>query len=185
MVRLGATAASVSGWSSPQWNAQCSPRLLWFTRDVDWSPDGRYFAIVTTGAPFYPALCDTITRWNYTEGVTETATQQPAWINYSGGDTFHSVVVTNLAVIASGHFRWLDNPEGRDSAGPGAVARLGIGAVDPVTGKALPWNPGKSVEGGLGGFDLYFTSRGLWVAHFEQMLGTPRELHPGLGLLPY
>ena len=185
MVRLVSGAATVSPWSSPQWGAECSQRLLWFTRDVDWSPDGTYFAIVTTGAAFYPTLCDTITRWNHVEGVTETATQQPAWINYSGGDTFHSVVATNQGIIVSGHIRWLDNPQGRDTMGPGAVNRLGIGAVDPGNGRALPWNPGKSVEGGLGGFDLYFTSRGLWVAHFEQSLGTPREVHPGVGLLPF
>jgi hypothetical protein len=190
MVRLGGSAATVSPWSSPQWTAECSTAALWFTRDVDWSPDGSYFAIVTTGAPHYPALCDTITRWNYTAASgtsagTETETQQPAWINYSGGDTFHSVAVTNRGVFASGHFRWLDNPAGVDSEGPGAVDRLGLGLVDATTGRALPWNPGKTLEGGLGGFDLYFTARGLWVGHFERGLGTPRELHPGVGLLPY
>jgi hypothetical protein len=40
-----------------------------------------------------------------------------------------------------GHSRWLDNPDGQDSAGRGAVDRLGGGAVDPVTGQALSWNP--------------------------------------------
>lgn len=183
MVRLNSEKAAVSPWSSPRWNLDCSPTAQAYTRDVDWSPDGTYFAIVTTGAGFpgTDRLCDTITRWN----LVETSTQQPAWVNYSGGDTFHSVVATNLAVIASGHFRWLDNPLGRDTKGDGAVDRLGIGAVSPTTGRALEWNPGKSVEGGLGGFDLYVTSRGLWVGHFEQMLGTPRELHPGVGLLPF
>jgi len=182
MVRLG-TTATLSPWSSTRWDLDCISSLQWYTRDVDWSPDGSYFAIVTTGAgaPGTQKLCDTITRWN----PVEAANQQPVWINYSGGDTFHSVVVTNLAVIASGHFRWLDNPLGRDTKGAGAVDRLGIGAVDPVTGKATSWNPGKSVEEGLGGYDLYFTSRGLWVAHFERYLGTPRELHEGVGLLPY
>lgn len=183
LIQLGATSAAVSPWSSARWNEDCIGSLQWYTRDVDWSPDGSYFAIVTTGAGFpgTQRLCDTITRWN----PVEAPNQQPAWINYSGGDTFHSVVVTNLGVIASGHFRWLDNPLGRDSKGPGAVDRMGIGAVDPTTGRALSWNPGKSIEGGLGGFDLYFTGRGLWVAHFEQRLGTPRELHEGLGLLPF
>jgi hypothetical protein len=31
----------------------------------------------------------------------------------------------------------LDNPEGRKTAGPGAVWRPGIGAIDPVTGKVV------------------------------------------------
>jgi hypothetical protein len=97
------------------------------------------------------------------------------------------VAVTNLAVFAGGHFRWLNNPLGKDTKGPGAVDRLGLGAVSPTTGRALAWNPTKSVEGGLGAFDLYFTRRGLWVGHFERYLGTGphgRELHEGLGLLP-
>jgi hypothetical protein len=186
LVRLGSTAASLSPWSSSRWNEDCNSGLQWYTRDVDWAPDGSYFAIATTGAgwPGTPKLCDTLTRWN----PVEAANQQPVWINYSGGDTFHSILVTNRAVIAGGHFRWLDNPLGNDTKGAGAVDRLGLGAVDPVTGKALSWNPTKSVEGGLGAFDLYVTSRGLWVAHFEKYLGTGpsgRELHEGLGLLPF
>lgn len=185
MVRLTTGAATVSPWSSPQWEANCSRDLQWFTRDVDWSPDGTWFAIANTGGPYYPTLCDSVSRWQYNGTASETATQQPVWVNYSGGDTFHSVAVTNRGVIAGGHFRWLDNPAGMDSKGAGAVDRLGIGAMNNTTGKALSWNPGKSVEGGLGAFDLYFTSRGLWVGHFEQRLGTPRELHPGVGLLPF
>ncbi len=182
MVRLG-TTTSVSPWSSTRWNQDCSTSAPWYTRDVDWSPDGGYFAIVTTGAgaPGTIKLCDTITRWN----PVEAAGQQPVWINYSGGDTFQSVNVTNLGVFVGGHFRWLDNPQGRDFKGPGAVDRMGLAAVSATTGKALAWNPGKSVEGGQGAYDLYFTARGLWVGHFEQQLGTPRELHEGVGLLPY
>lgn len=186
MVRLRDTAARVSPWKSPRWNRDCNQHLRWYTRDVDWSPDGRYFVIVTSGAG-YPGtrrLCDTMSRWSPVEATG----QQPAWINYSGGDTFHSVNVTDRAVFAAGHIRWLDNPLGQDSKGPGAVDRLGMGAVDPTTGKALSWNPTKSTEGGLGAYDLYFTGRGLWVAHFERYLGTGpngRELHEGLGLLPF
>jgi len=189
VITLGAVAA-VSAWYSTRWNEDCSSGLQWYTRDVDWTPDGSGFVIVTTGAGFPGTvkLCDTVSRW----AAVDSPNQQPVWINYSGGDTFHSTVVTNRAVFVSGHFRWLDNPSGRDTKGPGAVDRLGIAAIDPVSGKATSWNPGKSVEGGLGGFDLYFTARGLWVGHFEKYLGrtdtgtTPAaELHEGLGLLPY
>lgn len=185
VINLGASA-TVSPWSSSRWNEDCASKLQWYTRDVDWAPDGSGFAIVTTGAGFpgTDKLCDTVTWWR----SADKGAQQPVWINYSGGDTFHSVAVTDRAVFVSGHFRWLDNPYGRDTKGEGAVDRLGIGAIDPVTGKATAWNPTKSVEEGRGGFDLYFTSQGLWVGHFEKKLGTGptgRELHEGLGLLAY
>jgi hypothetical protein len=193
MVNLG-TTATVSAWTSARWNEDCYNVLQWYSRDVDWTPDGTGFVIVTSGGGFpgTQKLCDTITRW----APVDAAAQQPVWINYSGGDTFHSVVATDRAIFASGHFRWLDNPQGRDTKGPGAVDRLGIGAVDPVTGRALAWNPTKSIEGGHGAYDLYFTrtggstgTGGLWVGHLEKRLGTGptgiRELHEGLGLLPF
>jgi hypothetical protein len=186
MIRLGATTTSVSPWASTRWDEDCSSSAPWYTRAVAWSPDASYFVIATTGAgyPGTEKLCDTVTRWN----PVEAAGQQPVWINYSGGDTFHSLTVSNTAVFAGGHFRWLDNPLGRDFKGAGAVDRLGLGALNPATGKAFLWNPTKSIEGGLGAFDLYFTGRGLWVAHFERRLGTGpngQELHEGLGLLPF
>src|SRR3954468_8262242 len=184
MVDLGAVP-SVSSWYSPLWDQTCSATWSWYSQDVDWSPDGSTFAVVTTGGPS-PAvkLCDSASLWR----PTEAPNQQPLWVNHSGGDTFHSVSVTNRAVFVSGHFRWLDNPAGHDSAGPGAKAREGIGAIDPSTGKAMAWNPFKSIEGGKGGYRLYFTGRGLWVGDFEKCLGTGphgHELHEGLGLLPF
>jgi hypothetical protein len=181
MISLGATSASVSGWYSTRWNEDCSRTLRHYTRDVDWSVDGNNFAIVTTGgpAPRSTKLCDTVTWWRN----SDLPNQQPVWTNYSGGDTFHSVAVTNAAVFVSGHFRWLDNPEGSDSLGAGGVSRQGIGAISPTTGRALPWNPTKSIEGGRGGYDLYVTGAGLWIGHFEERIS--REVHPGLGLLPF
>ena len=186
MVNLGTGAATLSAWYSSRWNEDCATSLQWYTRDVDWLPTGSAFVVVTTGAGFpgTPKLCDTATRWS----AVDAGGQQPTWINYSGGDTFHSVAATDRGIFVSGHFRWLDNPQGRDTMGPGAVVRRGIGSLDPTTGKATSWNPTKSVEGGLGAFDLYFTARGLWVGHFERHLGQHSagpELHEGLGLLPF
>ena len=86
---------------------------------------------------------------------------QPTWINYTGGDTLHSVAATGAAVYVQGHQRWLDNPDGNNFAGPGAVPREGIGAINPATGLALEWNPGKTRE--VGGKELFATPGGLWV----------------------
>lgn len=186
MLKLGSSSATLSPWYSARWDLDCSSKLLWYTRDVDWLPDGSAFTIVTTGgpAPYTDKLCDTVTLWR----PLDAGLQQPVWTNHSGGDTFHSVNATNRAIFVGGHFRWLDNPFGRDTKGPGAVDRLGLGAIDPVTGKALSWKPQKSIEQGKGAYDLYFTSAGLWVAHFEKRLGTGPggfETHEGLGLLPF
>jgi hypothetical protein len=133
-------------------------------RDVDFSPDGSYFVIAGSG--YIPAsssqlgytICDAVARFE----TANPAPARPTWINYTGGDTLHSVAATGAAVYVQGHQRWLDNPYGKDSAGPGAVARQGIGAIDPKSGKALPWNPSKDRD--VGGKDFLVTASGLWVA---------------------
>jgi hypothetical protein len=182
MLNLDATAASVSSWNYPPSAQMCAATSIPdYMRDVDFSPDGSYFVTVSTG--FVPqtgqigiALCDAATRF-------ETATLapfRPTWINYTGGDTLHSVAVSDQAVYVQGHQRWLDNPQGRDSAGPGAVSRPGIGAIGPTTGKALAWNPTK--DRGVGGKDLLVTARGLWVASDTNHIG--HETRERIALLP-
>ena len=65
-------------------------------------------------------------------------------------------------------------------AGPGAVERPGIGAIDPVTGMALPWNPTKSREHGT--MVLFATPSGLWVGSDGANFG--HEEHAGIGFAP-
>lgn len=163
MLDLGATSATLSSWYyQPLQNACRASKLPAQLRDVDFSPDGAWFAFVATG--FVPVsggvgrdICDAAARFE-TNVPNPT---RPTWINYSGGDTFHSVAVTGAAVYVQGHFRYLDNPTGTDGPGPGSVPRMGIGAIDPVSGKALSWNPGKTR--GVGGKDFLVTPGGLWV----------------------
>ena len=186
VINLGSSAATVGAWNSSRWSLDCAGAYRWYTRDVDWAPNGRFFAVATTGGsyPRTAKLCTSVSWWR----DVAKGRQQPVWVNHSGGDTFHSVKATNRAVFVSGHFRWLDNPLGRNSKGRGAVDRRGIGAINPSTGKATSWNPTKSIEGGMGGLDLYVTSRGLWVGHFERYLGRNArgpERHEGLGLFPF
>jgi hypothetical protein len=180
MLNLG-TTATLSTWYAPRFAANCpagGSRREW-AQGVDFSPDGSYFVIVTTGGPNGTAtgLCDAAARFE-TANVSSTA--QPTWINWTGGDTLYSVAITGVAVYVGGHQRWLDNPFGRDSAGAGSVSRPGIGAIDPVTGRALPWNPTKSREHGT--MALYATPSGLWVGSDGARFG--HEDHAGIGFAP-
>ncbi len=163
MADLGTTSVTLDPWYyQPLSNMCASSRRPAYLRDVDFSPDGSYFVMVSTG--YVPKkggigrdVCDAAARFE----TNIAAPQVPTWLNYTGGDTLLSVAVTGSAVYVQGHQRWLDNPDGRDSAGPGAVSRPGIGAIDPVTGKALSWNPTKTRA--VGGKDLLTTAAGLWV----------------------
>jgi hypothetical protein len=128
MLILGATA-SLNAWYYPPLQNLCrAGSLPDYMRDVDFSPDGSWFAVVSTGhipqaGGVGRDLCDATARF-------ETAVpnpNRPTWINYTGGDTLHSVAATDVAVYVQGHQRWLDNPQGADTAGPGAVSRPRIG----------------------------------------------------------
>lgn len=163
MVNLGATAALSAWYYQPLMNLCRAESIPDYMRDVDFSPDGSYFVFVSTGFIPRPGrigrdLCDATTRFE----TANLAPTLPTWINYTGGDTLHSVAVTGAAVYVQGHQRWLDNPNGADFAGPGAKSRPGIGAINPGTGLALSWNPTKSRD--VGGKDFLVTAAGLWVA---------------------
>jgi Domain of unknown function (DUF5122) beta-propeller len=164
MARLRASSATLSPWHPPALDLLCSAtRQPVYLRDVDFSPGGRYFVFVSAGyvprsGDIGESICDATARF---ETADESSSAAPTWINYTGGDTLHSTAATGAAVYVQGHQRWLDNPFGRDTAGPGAVDRPGIGAIDPLTGEALSWNPTKTR--GVGGKEFRATVAGLWV----------------------
>lgn len=185
MLTLGGAQASLNPWYYPPLDKKClsnSPTRQAYLDDVDFSPDGSYFVFASTG--YVPtttkeigtALCDAAARFE-TDVLTP---RQPTWINYTGGDTLHSVAVTDAAVYVQGHNRWLDNPYGKNSAGPGAVVRKGIGAIDPVTGKALAWNPPKPAA--QGGQDFLVTAGGLWIG--SDSINFNGDYHRGIAFAP-
>jgi hypothetical protein len=181
MLDLNSNSAALSSWYyQPLLNPCRASSLPAYLRDVDFSPDGSYFVIDSTGfVPFNGGLnrdlCDAVARFE----TNILNPSLPTWINYSGGDTFHSIAVTGAAVYVQGHFRYLDNPT-YGSVAATAVPREGVGAIDPDTGKALPWNPGKNR--GVGGKEIYVTSSGVWFGS-----DTPRfagEFRSDLAFLP-
>ena len=167
----------LASWSTTRFSPRCNTTQDTYTYGIDFSPGGKYFAIAASGGPFGSStLCDTVSLW-YTYGKGGT---KPKWVNHTGGDSLYSVAVTGAAVYVGGHQRWLDNPQGHDSAGPGAVSRPGIGAVSASTGKALSWNPGRTR--GHGAEALYANAKGLYVGSDTAELGG--EHHARLGFFP-
>ena len=179
MINLGAKSATVSGWYSTLFDNFCNDLFPAYTRDVDFSPDGTFFVIVTSGAGFADdrsRLCDSASRWN----TNDSRTTYPVWVNYTGGDTLLSVQTTRVGVYVQGHQRWMSNPSGEDFPGPGAIDRPGIAVLNPQTGLVYSWNPTK--DRGVGGYDLMLTAGGLWVASDTTHIG--REVHERLAFLP-
>ncbi|GGK99516.1 hypothetical protein Sme01_60770 [Sphaerisporangium melleum] len=178
LIDIGATRPAVTGWRTEAYTAVCKDVFPSYVRGLDFSPDGQYFVVVTTGGAKGPRkLCDSAARF---ETYSRDRVVRPTWVNHTGGDSLYSVAVTGAAVYVGGHQRWLDNPRGSDSAGPGAVARPGIGAIDPVTGKALAWNPTR--DRGIGVKAFLAHERGLLIGSDTTHLG--HEYHARVGMFP-
>jgi hypothetical protein len=183
MVDLSARPAQVANWQTDGYNTQCSePGFDSQMRDIDMSPDGSYFVVVSTGGYDRNGLCDAAARWE--TGARGTGLQ-PTWVDRSGGDSFTAVDVTGAAIYVGGHVRWLNNnrPNGTSTdaqPGPGAVPREGIAALDPSNGLPLAWNPGR--DRGEGTWALVSTPQGLWVGSDTDTIGG--EHHAKLALFP-
>ncbi|MBE7163248.1 MAG: PKD domain-containing protein, partial [Williamsia herbipolensis] len=172
---LGADAAVVDpNWSTLQFTAKCASNAFdTYVTDVQYAPDGSYFAVTATGGASNNntdgtrSLCDAASAWSSSATGTNV---QPLWVDYTGKDSLWTVAVTGTAVYVGGHQRWMNNYNGSDNAQEGAVPRPGIAALDPVSGMPLSWNPGRNPRG-AGAYALLATDTGLYVGSDTNWVG--------------
>lgn len=184
-LNLGASSDALdTNWKTDGFATKCNTVFNSYVRDMAMSPDGKFVVVGTTGGPYGTSqLCDSVTRWDTADSGLNV---KPTWINWSGGDTIDSVAVSDSAVFAGGHPRWSNNPGGRDKAGPGAVTRPGLAALDPRNGIPLSWNPGRDPRGD-GAWSLMVTSEGLWVGSDTNYFLPPssRKFRGKVGYFPF
>lgn len=184
MLDLGDTGATLSPWNYDSLALKCTSNRAnaqAYVQDVAFSPDSSWFALAAFGYMYQSGyrgnmICDSVSRFE----TGNTDPFRPTWINYTGGDSLKSVAVTGAAVYVQGHSRWLDNPFGQDFKGPGAVDRLGGGAVDPTTGLALPWNPVMPQQ--AGGYQILPSATGVWFVTDGSRFGG--KYHRGIRFAP-
>jgi hypothetical protein len=193
MLNLGGSTATVTGWTSSEFNQSCISKEAFYVRAAAWSPDDSAVYIADTGDhPLnwtngsFPltGLCDAAAAFPATQSsVSHT------WINYTGCDSYYSVAADTGAVYVGGHERWAQNPNGCNTAGPGAIADPGLQGLNPSNGTV-------ETSGGTALYsmsranadDMLITSAGLWIASTNRFGSDACDGvsgHAGICFLPY
>jgi PKD repeat protein len=139
------------------------------------SPDDSYFVVTSGSGGDRPPINDTAMAFPI-DGGSDVKTK---WITRCF-DSIYSVAISEKAVYIGGHFAWNESPSapdpwpGLDDVGYGTgqglsgyglgdavVNREHLGALSPVDGKALEWNPGSNSYEGNKAMEI--TPRGLFT----------------------
>jgi hypothetical protein len=188
MLNLSGSTATVTGWTSPEFNTNCNFNEPFYAQAASWSPDNSTVYVATTG--FKPNGTSTSAPRT---GPCDAALAFPAtqtsvshkWINYTGCDSLYSTAADPSTAYFGGHERWSQNPNGCNFAGPGAISAPGMEGLSPSTGR-LTFNPTRAR--GKGADDMEITSAGLWIA--SDNLNNASQCggvfgHAGICFLPY
>jgi hypothetical protein len=212
MLNLATSPATVTGWSSPQWDGsgglatpgdpddgypyECATVEPFYIQAAAWSPDDSEIYLGTTG--YHPngwptgatprnGLCDATAAFPATQ--TELL---DTWINYTGCDSIYAAAADASAAYFAGHERYSMNAQDCDALGPGGYNAPGIEGLQPSTGHLYVNGAGSagyySRARGLGADDMLLTSAGLWIASDNsdgsQTCGGVENL-AGICFLPY
>jgi PKD repeat protein len=176
----GTQAVVQANWHTQQFQAACAANGFDATvRAVDISPDGKYFVVASTGGST-TASCDAAARFEFSS-IGDSIL--PTWNASTGRDSLFSVAITGAAVYIGGHERWMNNPNGADNAGGGAVPRPGMAALDPNTGIPLAWNAARNPRG-AGAYSLFATPTGLYVGMDTDYIGSFHYLRMKMAFFP-
>ncbi|MCR1782611.1 PKD domain-containing protein [Nocardioides carbamazepini] len=182
LIRLGADNGYVDpDWKTLRYTPACQKNAFdSYMRDVDFSPDGAYFVIATSGAGYNGTLCDSAARFDV--AVTGQAVE-PTWQAATGADSLLSVAVADNAVYVGGHQKWMNAVQSGSDEQAGQVPRPGLAALDPQNGVPLSWNPGRHPRG-VGAEELLATDNGLYVGSDTQYVGNSQYRRERLAFFP-
>jgi hypothetical protein len=203
MLNLAANPVTVTAWTSPEFDGskgnlpngyayQCWFTEPFYVRSAAWSANDSTIYLATTG--FQPwnwqgsrprtGLCDATSAFPASH-----ASVKHLWINYTGCDSLYAAAADPSAVYVGGHPRWLNNPDGCNHPGPGAISYRGMQALHPG-GAPILTSAGKArySMSRANADDMLVTRAGLWIAstnRYGSDLCNGASGHAGICFLPY
>ena len=185
MLSLSGASATVTPWTSPEFSQPCAHDESFYVRAASWSPDDSTVYLATTGfeGPDGPdtGLCDAAAAFPATQSSVS-----HLWVDYTGCDSLYSTAADQNTAYFGGHELWIDNPQGCNYPGPGAINAPGMVGLSPANGTTVVLNPTRGR--GYGADDMLITSAGLWIASDNAFgvntCGHVRNL-AGICFLPY
>ena len=120
-LNVGGSSATVTGWTSSEFNGHCATTEPFYVQAASWSP-GRFHHLHRYYGPPAPreeASRRTLRRRGGFSGEPQAAISH-TWINYTGCDSLFSTAADGSTAYFAGHERWSMNPNGCNGQGPGA-----------------------------------------------------------------
>ena len=196
MLNLAGATATVTGWTSPQFDGNCATVEPYYVQAAAWSPSDSEVYIGTTG--YHPdgkpvgksprtGLCDAAAAFPATQTSVSST-----WINYTGCDSLYAAAADSSGAYFAGHERYSMNSDDCDALGTGGYNAPGMEGLDPANGNLYLNSAGTaghySRGRGLGADDMLVTSGGLWIAS-DNLKGTQecggKSGLAGICFLPY
>jgi len=188
--RPGVALISLATGSVLPWRTDFYEGIENHTVDAEISPDGTYLVIGGDGGDYPFMGRDSAIRFDIDD--PNATNVQPRWIARNFDSTY-AVGISEDAVYLGGHFCWVEGPGSVEpwpgdgeftnnnscfgtapaSRFEGTVNRDQIAAFDPLTGKALDWDPGSDGLEGIHSIEVI--DRGLLVGHDGTMMGRDGE----------
>lgn len=167
MLNVAGKHATVTGWTSPEFDRHCASVESFYVRAAAWSPNDQSIYVGDTGyrydmpngargGPPMRYLCDAAAAF-----PASLKSVMPRWINWTGCDSLYSVAASSSIVYFGGHERWSTNRYACDSPGRGHINAPGMEGLSAKTGR-LVFNPGRAR--GIGADDMTVNRSGLWIA---------------------
>ncbi len=135
MLNVSGSTATVTPWTSAEFNGNCATVEPFYVQAASWSPDDSEIYIGTTG--YHPngqpvgatprtGLCDAAAAFPATQ-----ASVSHLWVNYTGCDSLYSTAADASTAYFGGHERWARQPERLRRDGPGSGQRARHGGAEP------------------------------------------------------